>query len=82
MSQHYSEAMAMRLSVIYTTYATSSRRKTGYIITFTQFEVGNLLSETREDAESSYESDEDSIMPPLLSEEEMDTIDSGNETDE
>ena len=44
--------MAMRLSVTYTPYATSSREKTGDIITFTHFEEGNLLSVTREDAES------------------------------
>ena len=46
-------------------------KKTGNIITFTQFEMGNLLSETREDSESNEkcgdESDDNSIMPPLLS---------------
>ena len=41
----------------------------------------NLLSETRDNAESSDESNDDSIMPPLLSEEEMDTMDSGDESD-
>ena len=39
--------MAMRKSVSYTPYATSSRKETGNIIKFTQFEEGNGLSETR-----------------------------------
>ena len=43
----------MRPSVTYTPCATSSREQTGDIITFTQFEEGNLLSETSNDAESS-----------------------------
>ena len=33
--------------VSYTPYAVSPREKTGDIITFTQFEEGNLLSETQ-----------------------------------
>ena len=37
-SRPYSEAMAMRLSVTYTPYATSSKEQTGDLITFTQFE--------------------------------------------
>ena len=36
-SQPYSEAMAMRLAVTYTPYATSPREQTGNVITFTQF---------------------------------------------
>ena len=40
--------------------------KTVNIIMFAKFEEGGLLSETRDNAESSDESDEDSIMPPLL----------------
>ena len=63
--------MAMRPSVTYTPYATSSKEQTGNIITFTQFEERDLVSETYEDAESNDESDgkpnDDSIMPPLLS---------------
>ena len=66
-SQPYSEAMTMRPAVKYTTYATSPRGKTGDIITFEQFEEGNLLSEIRNNAESGYEYNNDSIMPPLLS---------------
>ena len=41
---------------------------------FTQFLEGNLLSETRDDAESGEESDDDSIMLPRISEEETDMI--------
>ena len=58
------------------------RKKTGNIITFTQFEEGNLLSETRNDAESSEESNKDSIIPPLLIKEVMDAMDSGDESDD
>ena len=72
----------MRPSVTYTTCATSSREKTGDIITFIQFEEGGLLSETRKDAESGDKSDDDSIIPPLLSEEEMYAVDYGDESDE
>ena len=46
-SQHYSEAMVMFLSVTYTHCATSLREQTGDIITFPQFEEGNILTETR-----------------------------------
>ena len=45
--------MAIRLDVPYTPYATSPREKTGYIITFEQFEGGDLLSGTFEDTERS-----------------------------
>ena len=50
-SQPYSEAMAMRPSVTYTLYATSSKEQTGDVIMFTQFEEGNLLTETRNNIE-------------------------------
>ena len=49
-SQPYSEAMSMRLSVTYTPYATSSKEQTGDVITFTQFEEGNILTKTHNDA--------------------------------
>ena len=65
----------MRPAVTYTPCATSSREQTVNIITVTQFEEGDILSETRNEAESSDESDNDSIMPPLISEEEMDAMD-------
>ena len=48
MSKSYAEAMYMRPALSYTPYATSPKEKTGDIITFTQFEKGNLLSETRD----------------------------------
>ena len=41
-SQPYSEAMLMRPAVTYTPCATSLREKTGDIITFAQFEEGNI----------------------------------------
>ena len=49
MSRPYAEAMAMRPEVTYTPYATSSKKQTGDVITFAQFEEGNLLTETRND---------------------------------
>ena len=49
---------------------------------FAQFDEGNLLSETCNDAESGDKSDDGSIMPPLLREEEMDAMDSGDESDD
>ena len=52
MSQHYSEAMAMRPAVTYTLYATSSKEQTGDVITFAQFEEGKILTKTHNDAES------------------------------
>ena len=73
-SQPYSEVMAMCPDVTYTPCDTSSREQTGNIIMFAQFEEGNILTKTRNDAESG---NDDSIMPPLLSEEEMDDMDSG-----
>ena len=45
-------------NVTYTTCAKSSREKTGDIITFTQFEEGDIWTETRNDAERGDESDE------------------------
>ena len=40
--QPYAESVAMRPAVSYTPYATSSKEKTGDIITFTHFEEGDL----------------------------------------
>ena len=68
MPRPYSEVMVMRPSVPYTPYATSSKEQTGDIIMFAQFEEGDLLSETCDNAESGDESDDDSILPPLISE--------------
>ena len=71
-SRPYAEAMAMRPAVTYTPYATSSKEQTGDVITFAQFEEGNLLSETRNDTESGDESDSESIM---MSKKDMENID-------
>ena len=54
--------IAMRPAVTYTPYTTSSKEQTGDVITFAQFEEGDLLSETRNDTESGDESDSESIM--------------------
>ena len=74
----------MRPFVSHIPCATSSNEQTSDIIKLTQFEEGNLLSETREDAESNDESgdksDDDPIMPPLPNLEETDALDSGNES--
>ena len=48
-SRPYAEAMAMRPEVTYTPYAMYSKEQTGDVITFAQFEEGNLISETRND---------------------------------
>ena len=74
-SRPYSEAMAMRPDVIYTPCATSSREQTGDIITFTKFEEGDILTKTHNDSESG---NDVSIMPPLLSKEDMDAMYYGN----
>ena len=50
--------MAMRPSVIYTPCATYSIEQTGDIIAFAQFEEGNTLSETCNNAESGDKSDD------------------------
>ena len=84
MSQLYVEAMAMQPPVSYKPYATSSKEKIDNMIMFTQFEEGNLLSKSHDGTESgdkSYDSVEDSTLPPLISETEMDEMLSGNESD-
>ena len=71
-SRPYAEAMAMRPTVTYTPYATSSKEQTGDVIMFAQFEEGNLITETRNDTESDDESDSESIM---MSEKDMGNLD-------
>ena len=68
-------------AVSYITCATSSREKTGIIIILSQFEEGNLLSETCDDTESDKKFHDNSAMPPLISAEEIDAMDSGDEPD-
>ena len=67
----------MRPAVTYTPHATSSREKTGDVITFAQFKEGDILTETCNDAESGDESDNESIM---MSKQDMDNIDSSDES--
>ena len=71
--------MAMRPTVTYTPYATSSKEQTGDVITFAQFEEGNLISETRNDTESDDESDSKSIM---MSKKDMENLDGKEKFDE
>ena len=70
-SRPYTEAMAMRPTVTYTPYATSSKEQTGDVITFAQFEEGNLLTETRNDIESGDKSDNESLM---MNEQDMENL--------
>ena len=58
----------MRPEVTYTPYATSSKEQTGDVITFAQFEEGDLLTETRNDTETGDKSASKSIM---MSEQDM-----------
>ena len=62
----------MHPTVTYTPYATSSKEQTGNVITFPQFEEGNLLTETRNNTESGDESDSESIM---MSKQDMENLD-------
>ena len=71
--------MAMRPTVTYTPYATSSKQQTGDDITFTQFEAGDLLTENRNGTEISDESDSESIM---MSGQYMENIDEKEKFDD
>ena len=64
--------MAMRPTISYTPYATTSKEQTGDVITFAQFEEGNLISETCNDIKSGDESDSESIM---MSKKDMENLD-------
>ena len=68
--------------VSYIPYPTCSKEQTGNIIMFTQFEEGVLLSETCDNMENGDEYNDNSIMPPLISEEEKDVMDSRHESDD
>ena len=76
-SRPYSEAMAMRLEVTYTPYATSSKEQTGDVIMFSKFEEGNILTETRSNAESGDKSYNESI---IMSKQDMENLNSGDES--
>ena len=77
-SQPYSEAMAMRPVVTYTPYGTSLRERTGDVITFTQFEEGNIMTKNCNDAETGTKYDDNSVM---MSKQDMEDINSGDELD-
>ena len=68
----------MRTAVTYTLYATSSREQTGNIIMFTQFEEGNIWTETRNNAEIGDKYDNESIM---RSEQDMENLDDKENSD-
>ena len=72
----YSEVMAMCPSVVYTPYYISTKKQNDNIITFTQFEEGNILTKICNDEESG-----EASVPPLLSKEEIDAMDYGDESD-
>ena len=67
----------MRPEVTYTPYATSSKEQAGDVIMFAQFEEGNILIKTRNDAESCDNSDNESIM---TSKQDMEDINYGDES--
>ena len=71
--------MAMRPEVTYTPYTTSSKEKTGGVNTFTQFEEGDLISETRNDTESDDKSDSESIMMSKKDMENLEEIEKFND---
>ena len=58
-------------AVMYTRYATSSQEQTGNVITFTQFEEGNLSTETHNDTKSVDKSDIESLM---MNEQDMENL--------
>ena len=72
----------MHPSVTYTPCATSLKEQTGNITSFAHFEEGNLIYENFNDAESGHKSDEDSIMPLILREEEIYAMNYGNDSDD
>ena len=70
----------MRTSVYNNVYPVCDvfERKTDDLITFAQFEEGNILTEIRKDAEVGDESDNESIM---MSKQDMKNINSNDESD-
>ena len=67
----------MRPDVTYTHCATYSSKQTGNIITSALFEVVQKMNWNRNDGESD---DYDSTIPPLLIKEDIDAVDSGDES--
>ena len=60
--------MVVQPSVSYIEYDASLKVKTGDIITFPNFEEGNLSPKSYNGTESGYKSDDDLTLPPLISE--------------
>ena len=71
--------MAMRPTVTHTPYATSSKEQTGGVITFAQFEEGNILTENSNDTESGDEANSKSIM---MSEQDIENLDEKEKLDD
>ena len=71
--------MVMRPAVTYTLYATSSKEKTGNVITFAQFEEEDILTETCNDTESGDEYDSESIM---MSKQDIENLDEKEKFDD
>ena len=71
--------LEMRPAVTYTPYATSSKEQTGDVITFAEFEEGNLISETRNDTESDDEFNSESIM---MSKKDMENLEGKEKFDD
>ena len=80
-SQPYTESMAMRLAVQYIPYAIYSKEKTVHVITFTQFEDGNLLLESCNRTERGDKPEDNLTFPPLISEAKIYEMSSGDESD-
>ena len=68
----------MRPAVNYNPYARSSKEQTGDVITFAQFEEGNILTDTRNYTESGDKSDSESF---IMNEQYMENIDSNEKSD-
>ena len=68
----------MRPAVTYTPYATSSKEQTGDVITFAQFEEGDISTETHNNTESGDEYDSESRM---RNRQDMENLDSNEKSD-
>ena len=74
--------MEMRPALLYIPCAKSSKETTGDKITFVKFEERGLLTETCDNAEAGDKSIDNSIMPPLIRKEEMNAMNSGDESED
>ena len=76
------KAINMHLVVSYTPYATYPKEQTDDMVMLAQFEEGNLIYDTCDNAESSEKPNNNLTIPPLISEEEIDAMDSGDESED